>query len=53
MVKRERTILIIKGIRPGMPTGYFQEPYGDILAGYPLVDLDDDNQLDCLWNLRN
>jgi len=53
MLKREPTIVIIKGIRPGMPAEYFQELYGDILADYPLVDLDDDDQLDRLWNMRD
>ena len=30
-----------------------QDPYGDILANYPLIELDDDDQLDYLWNIRN
>jgi len=53
MAEREPTVIIIKGIKPGMPADYWQTSYGDILADYPVIDLDNDDQLDHLWNIRN
>ena len=53
MAKQQPNIIIIKGIRPGLPTPYFQLSYGDVLADYNLVDMDDDENLDYLWNMRN
>lgn len=52
-MEREPTVMIIKGVRAGIPAEYFQESYGDILTDYPVIDLDNDDQLDHLWNIRN
>jgi hypothetical protein len=53
MTEREPTIIIIKGIRPGMPAEYFQESYGDILVEPQPLDMKDDETLDWGWDRRN
>lgn len=53
MAEQEPTIIIIKGRRPGLPTPYFQLSCGDVLADYKPLDMDNDKDLDYLWNIRN
>lgn len=53
MVERPPTVIIVKGIRPGVPAQYWQLSCGDMLVDYRPIEVDNDNDPDYLWNMRN